>query len=95
MESFVYETDGSCSRRIELDMEDGIILRIKIEGGCDGNIQGLMKLVTGMEAGEIIRRLKGIRCGVKETSCPDQLARALEKYLCGKDAGCRMEEGKE
>ncbi len=74
-----YKTKGTCSYGIEFDVEDGIVKNVQILGGCNGNSQGVAALVEGMEAEEVIRRVKGIRCGFKDTSCPDQLAKALEK----------------
>lgn len=75
-----YKTQGTCSSFIDLEVEDGIIKSVAFTGGCNGNLQGISKLVTGMKKEDAIERLKGIRCGFKETSCPDQLARALEAY---------------
>ena len=72
---------GVCSRRMTVELEDGIIKDVRIEGGCSGNLQGISSLVKGMTAEEAISRLKGIRCGFKSTSCPDQLAQALESVL--------------
>ena len=77
-----YKTQGTCSRAIILDVEDGVITSCKFVGGCPGNTQGVGTLVVGMTAEEAVRRLKGIRCGTKPTSCPDQLACALEEALC-------------
>ena len=74
-----YRTKGTCSHGIEFDLEDGIVKNVQILGGCNGNSQGVAALVEGMQAEEVIRRVKGIRCGFKDTSCPDQLAKALEK----------------
>lgn len=74
-----YKTKGTCSYGIEFDLEDGIVKNVQILGGCNGNSQGVAALVEGMEADEVIRRVKGIRCGFKDTSCPDQLAKALEQ----------------
>ena len=71
---------GVCSRRMTLEVEEGVIRSIRIQGGCDGNLQGISRLVEGMEVSEAIRRLDGIRCGGKPTSCPDQLAQALKQY---------------
>jgi len=61
-----------------LEIEDGILKSLKVEGGCSGNLQGICKLVAGMPVDEVIRRVDGIRCGFKPTSCPDQLAQALK-----------------
>lgn len=77
---FVYKTQGVCSKSIELEVEDGIVTYCKINGGCRGNTQGLSKMVIGRPAIEVVSLLKGIQCQGM-TSCPDQLARALEQYL--------------
>ncbi len=76
-----YKTTGVCSRQINLVVEDGIITEAAFVGGCHGNTQGVAALVVGMSAEEAIRRLRGIKCGFKPTSCPDQLAQALEQNL--------------
>ena len=69
---------GVCSREMEVELKDNRIESVQIKGGCHGNLQGIMRLVEGMDVDEAIRRLQGIRCGMKSTSCPDQLAHALE-----------------
>ncbi|MBE5863637.1 MAG: TIGR03905 family TSCPD domain-containing protein [Lachnospiraceae bacterium] len=74
-----YQTHGTCSQAINIDVKDGIIESVQFIGGCNGNTKGISALVKGMPVEEAIRRLKGITCGIKPTSCPDQLARALEK----------------
>nr|PZM88155.1 MAG: TIGR03905 family TSCPD domain-containing protein [[Clostridium] cellulosi] len=76
-----YTTKGVCSRRIHIVIEDGIITKVSFEGGCHGNTQGVSRLVEGMKVEDVIKRLKGIKCGFKDTSCPDQLATALEEAL--------------
>ena len=76
-----YKTSGTCSRMITVELEDGVIADCIISGGCHGNTQGIASLVKGMKADEAIAKIKGIKCGFKSTSCPDQLARALEKAL--------------
>ena len=76
-----YRPRGVCSQRIEIDVEDGCVQDVKFTGGCSGNLQGISSLVVGMSAEEAIRRMRGIRCGSKGTSCPDQLAHALEAAL--------------
>lgn len=76
-----YEPQGVCSREMIFDIEDGIIKSLQIVGGCDGNTKGISKLVVGMKLEDVIEKLKGIQCGYKGTSCPDQLSKALEKYL--------------
>ena len=81
MKHIEYNTSGVCSRKIILDVEDGVIVDCKFVVGCHGNTKGIMSLVKGMKADEVIARLKGIKCGFKATSCPDQLARALEQAI--------------
>lgn len=81
MSKFLYKTSGVCSRSIEIDIEDEKIISVKFDGGCNGNTQGISSLVIGMNVNEVISRLKNIKCGFKSTSCPDQLAKALEKYI--------------
>ena len=75
-----YRPKGTCSRKMTVDVEQGIIRSVQIEGGCSGNLQGISRLVEGMAVDEAIRRMEGIRCGFKSTSCPDQLAQALRQY---------------
>jgi len=74
----IYEPKGVCSTEIQIDVQDNIIKSVAFIGGCNGNLQGISALVKDMPVDEAISRLKGIRCGFKSTSCPDQLARALE-----------------
>ena len=76
-----YTPRGVCSRMIEVEIEDDIITSCRFMGGCSGNTQGVAKLVVGMDANDAIDRLKGIDCGGRGTSCPDQLANALEEAL--------------
>lgn len=76
---------GVCSRSISMDLEDGVIHNLRFFGGCPGNTLGLAKLLEGMEAKEAVRRLKGVRCGFKSTSCPDQLACGLEAFLASQE----------
>lgn len=76
-----YKTSRTCSRAIELEVEDGIVKSVRFDGGCMGNTNGIASLVEGMPAEEVIKRLKGIDCNGRGTSCPDQLAKALEKAL--------------
>lgn len=73
-----YKTKGTCSRMIYVDVEDGVITDCSFYGGCAGNTQGVAALVKGMKVEDAIQRMKGIKCGFKGTSCPDQLALALE-----------------
>ena len=74
---YEYKTSGTCSQRILFEINDGKVYNVQFIGGCNGNLQGISKLVEGMEADEVIARIKGICCGMKPTSCPDQLATAL------------------
>ena len=76
-----YKTKGTCSRMVILDIEDGVITDCEFVGGCAGNTQGVAALVKGMKAEDAAKKIKGIRCGFKPTSCPDQLARAIEEAL--------------
>lgn len=75
-----YVTQGTCSKAINFDVKDGIVTNVSFLGGCPGNTQGVAVLVKGMPIDDVIDRLSGIRCGNKDTSCPDQLARALKAY---------------
>ena len=76
-----YQTSGTCSSRIDLELEDGVIKSVAFTGGCNGNLQGICRLVTGMRAQEAVDKLQGIRCGWKDTSCPDQLSKALREAM--------------
>ena len=77
----IYKTKGTCSTSIDVELKDGVIDSVKFTGGCNGNLQGISALVKGMKPEEAISRLKRIRCGFKPTSCPDQLAHALEEMI--------------
>lgn len=77
----IFQPKGVCSNAIDVEMEEGIIKSVEFTGGCNGNTQGISRLVVGMKAEDAISRLKGIKCGFKSTSCPDQLACALEQML--------------
>ncbi|MDE6319353.1 MAG: TIGR03905 family TSCPD domain-containing protein [Lachnospiraceae bacterium] len=77
----IYQPKGVCSNAIDVEMEEGIITSVKFTGGCNGNTQGISRLVVGMKAEDAISRLRGIKCGFKNTSCPDQLACALQEML--------------
>ena len=79
--TYTYKTSGTCSTQIDLELEDGVIRSVAFTGGCNGNLQGISRLVTGMRAQEAIERLQGIQCGWKPTSCPDQLSKALTEAL--------------
>ena len=77
--AYQYRTKGVCARNITFDIVDGVVANVKFEGGCNGNTQGVCALVKGMKVEEAIKRLKGIDCGGRGTSCPDQLSKALTK----------------
>lgn len=79
--TYTYKTQGTCSRKITFDLEDGIVKNVNFEGGCNGNLKGISALVEGKSAEEVIKTVSGITCGFKSTSCPDQLARALHEAL--------------
>ena len=76
-----YRPQGVCSNLMEVDVENGIIKSAKVIGGCSGNLQGITSLIAGMDAKEAIAKMRGIRCGYKRTSCPDQMATAIEQAL--------------
>ncbi len=78
---YTYKTAGVCSRGISFEIEDGKVKNVCFNGGCNGNTKGISSLVEGMDAKEAIKRLEGITCGFKNTSCPDQLAKALKEAL--------------
>lgn len=75
---YEYKTKGTCSQKIFFEIEDNKVMNVEFLGGCNGNLQGIGKLVEGMDIDEVITRLEGIHCGMKPTSCPDQLATALK-----------------
>ena len=79
----VYQPKGVCSKAIDVEVEGSVIKSVKFTGGCNGNLKGISALVSGMKVDDAISKLKGIKCGFKNTSCPDQLARALEQYKAG------------
>lgn len=74
-----YKTKGTCSREITFEIEDGKVKNVQFFGGCNGNLKGIGSLVEGMGVDEVIARVEGIKCGMKSTSCPDQLAQALKE----------------
>ena len=76
-----YKTKGTCSQRILFDIEDGVVKNLQFIGGCNGNLKGISALVEGMKAEDVIARVEGVRCGMKYTSCPDQLAQALKEAI--------------
>ena len=77
---FTYKTSGVCSRSIEVEVEDNIVKGVSFVGGCNGNLKGIGELVKGMSIDDVISRLENIKCGMKNTSCPAQLANALKDY---------------
>ena len=79
--TYSYRPQGVCARGLSFEIEDNIVKNIEFMGGCSGNTQGVAALAEGMDANELIDRLAGIRCGFKSTSCPDQLAKAVDKAL--------------
>lgn len=76
-----YKTNGTCSVKIEFELNDGIVCNVKFYSGCNGNLQGIAHLVEGMKAEDVIEKLKGINCNGRGTSCPDQLSKALEEAI--------------
>jgi uncharacterized protein (TIGR03905 family) len=84
MTQISYKTKGVCSRQIDLEIENDVIVGAKFIGGCSGNTQGVAALAAGMTVEEVIARLGGIKCGMKATSCPDQLATALKEHIAKK-----------
>ena len=76
----VYKTFGTCSREINFEVVDNKVTNLSFVGGCNGNLQGIGKLVEGMDIDDVIARVEGIKCGARQTSCPDQLAQALKQY---------------
>ena len=74
-----YKTSGTCAGKINFELKDGKVYSVSFEGGCDGNLKALGILVEGMDAGEVVKKLKGLRCGRRKTSCADQLAAAVSK----------------
>ena len=75
--TYEYKTSGTCSQRILFDVEEGKVKNVQFIGGCNGNLKGIAALVDGMDVDAVIERVQGITCGMKQTSCPDQLAQAL------------------
>lgn len=78
---YEYKTKGTCSQRILFEIEDGKLKDVQFIGGCNGNLKGICSLVEGMDVTEVIKRVEGIQCGMKPTSCPDQLAQALKEAI--------------
>jgi len=79
--TYTHYTQGTCSRSVSFDLENGVVRNVVFEGGCNGNAKGISSLIEGMDAAEAVKRLSGIRCGMKTTSCPDQLAQAIAAAL--------------
>ncbi len=79
--TYEYRTRGVCSAKITFDLTDGIVSDVRFMGGCNGNLKGIASLVDGMKAEDVIEKIKGTKCGFKNTSCPDQLAVALEQAM--------------
>lgn len=77
---FTYKTNGVCSRSIDIEIENDTIVSVNYQGGCNGNLKGIGSLVVGMKVDDVIERLSDIKCGLKNTSCPAQLALALKEY---------------
>ena len=84
--TYSYKTKGTCSTQIDLELDGNVVHNVKFTGGCNGNLQGISRLVVGMNAQDAIERMKGIHCGPKPTSCPDQMAHALEEALAAERA---------
>ena len=80
---YTYNPKGTCSQMISFEIEDGKVKNVQFFGGCNGNLKGIAALVEGMDAQEVISRVEGIKCGMKATSCPDQLAQALKQVVNG------------
>ena len=80
---YTYKTKGVCSQMIRFELEDNKVRNVQFFGGCNGNLKGIASLVEGMDANEVISRVEGIKCGMKSTSCPDQLAQALKEAVNG------------
>ena len=79
--TITYRPKGVCSRLMRVEVEDGIIRQVEVQGGCSGNLQGISRLLVGMPVQQAIERMEGVRCGGKPTSCPDQLAKPLRQAL--------------
>jgi len=82
-----YVTKGVCAKGIDFEVENGIVKEVKFEAGCNGNLKGLSSLVQGMKVEDVIEKIKGTTCGKRNTSCPDQLAVALENWKAQNQAG--------
>lgn len=80
-EQYTYKPTGVCSKEMIFELEDGVIQDLQVIGGCNGNLKGISALVKGQMIQDIVNRLEGIQCGIKQTSCPDQIAKALKSYM--------------
>ena len=76
-----YKPKGVCAREFQIEVEDGVVKSAAVVGGCHGNLQGISRLIEGMKVEDVIARVEGIRCGMKSTSCPDQIAQALKQAI--------------
>ena len=88
---YEYNTQGTCSSKIQFDIQDNKVHNLSFTNGCNGNLKGISILAEGMDAAELSKRLKGVRCGSKQTSCPDQLARALDLVIKEQAKGAKPE----
>ena len=77
---YSFRPRGVCSQRMDFEVVDGLVRNLEVTGGCSGNLRGIARLIEGMPVDEVIQRLEGVRCGFKNTSCPDQLAKALKAW---------------
>ena len=80
-EQYTYKPTGVCSKEMIFELEDGVIQDLQVIGGCNGNLKGISALVKGQMIQDVVNRLEGIQCGMKQTSCPDQIAKALKSYM--------------
>lgn len=78
---YIYKPSGVCSREFIFDIEDDKVMSLQVVGGCNGNLKGIANLIKGMKLEDVIGRIEGVKCGMKNTSCPDQIACALKSYL--------------
>lgn len=77
--SYIYKTKGTCSSKIEIELDGDIIKEVKFTGGCNGNLNGISKIVEGMTVEDVVSKFSGLTCGIKQTSCPDQLSKAVQE----------------
>ena len=81
METYIYKPNGVCSREMQITYDGDTLIDLQVTGGCNGNLKGIGKLVQGMKLEEVAKRLEGVTCGMKQTSCPDQLSKAIKEIL--------------